>query len=187
MVLMKKVALGIYPTRANVEHGIVALRKAGFPSAEISVLYPDNLDSPEVAQAKSDHTQVGAAIGGGSGIVVGGTLGWLAGMVALTIPGTGPFLVAGPLLGALAGAGVGGVVGEITGSLVGMGVSKAEAKQYEGRVKKGEILVSVHSEVQESLEQAREILRQTGAQDVVIAQEGRLAEMGDIRASRDAA
>ncbi len=187
MSVSNLVVVGIYPTRAIAEQSVAALRTAGVRAADISLLYPENLDSKEVAQEKSNHTQAGAAIGGGSGVVVGGALGWLAGIVVLAIPGVGPFMAAGPILAALTGAGVGGVIGEIAGALVGMGFSEAEAKRYEGRVKHGEILLSVHAETSGSVERTKEVLRQTGAQDIIVTLEGRLTEMGDIRANPNAA
>ena len=183
----RKAVLGIYATRAGAEEGFRVLQASGFTSEDISVLYPEHFDSKEVAQAKSDKAQTGAIVGGGSGMLVGGTMGWLAGLVVLAIPGAGPFLVAGPLLGALAGAGVGGVVGEVAGALVGMGFSDVEAKEYESRIKKGEILLSVHSTDEDVLAKADAILRQSGAQDVVITHQGRLVESGEVGKHRDVA
>jgi len=182
----RKAALGIYGARAGAEEGFRLLLSAGFRSEDVSVLYPENFDSKEVAQTKSDHAQAGAIVGGGSGIVVGGSLGLVAGLVALAIPGVGPFLAAGPLLGALAGAGVGGVAGEVAGAFVGMGISDTDAKNYEGRMKRGEILLSVHSSDAHLLTEAEGILRQTGAQDVVITHGGALTE-SDIATRRDVA
>ena len=69
-----------------------------------------------------------------------GTLGLLAGIGALAIPGVGPFIAAGPIMGALAGLGVVGAVGGLVGALVGMGIPQYEAKRYEGRVKDGGVL-----------------------------------------------
>ena len=97
---------------------------------------------------------------------MGGGLGWLAGIGALAIPGLGPFIAAGPIMAALAGAGVGGAVGGLTGALVGMGIPEYEAKRYEGRVKDGGILLSVHSDSSEETKRAKDILERTGAQDI---------------------
>jgi hypothetical protein len=93
-------------------------------------------------------------------------LGWLAGIGALAIPGLGPFIAAGPIMAALAGAGVGGAVGGLTGALIGMGIPEYEAKRYEGRVKDGGILLSVHSDSSEETKRAKDILERTGAQDI---------------------
>ena len=100
------------------------------------------------------------------GVVLGGSLGWLVGIGALAIPGLGPFIAAGPIMAALAGAGVGGVIGGITGALIGMGIPEYEAKRYEGRVKDGGILLSVHSNNADEVKRAKGILEVTGAEDI---------------------
>src|SRR5206468_11149681 len=118
--------------------------------------------------AHEKHTKApeGATTGAGTGVVVGGALGWLAGIGALAIPGIGPFIAAGPIMAALAGAGVGGTVGGVVGALVGMGSPEYEAKRYEGRVKKGGILLSVHCDSSDWTKKAKKILERTGAEDV---------------------
>jgi hypothetical protein len=93
-------------------------------------------------------------------------MGWLLGIGAIAIPGLGPFIAAGPIMAALAGAGVGGAVGGIAGALIGMGIPEYEAKRFEGRVKDGGILLSVHSENSDWTKRAKEILKRTGAQDI---------------------
>src|SRR5205814_4196578 len=98
--------------------------------------------------------------------VIGGALGWLTGIGALAIPGVGPFIAAGPIMAALAGAGVVGAVGGIAGALVGVGIPEYEAKRYEGRIKSGGILLSVHCDNSEWTKKAKEILEKTGAEDV---------------------
>ena len=103
--------------------------------------------------------------------MLGGALGWLAGIGALAIPGLGPFIVAGPIMAALAGMGVGGTVGGITGALIGMGIPEYVAKRYEGRVKEGGILLSVHSDNLDWTKRAKEILERTGAQDIASSAE----------------
>jgi hypothetical protein len=157
---------GIYPTRAAVEGAVDELRAAGFRDTDISVLFPENVGTKDFAVDKGTKAPEGAATGAGSGAVVGGTLGWLAGIGALAIPGLGPFIAAGPIMAALAGAGVGGAVGGLTGALIGMGIPEYEAKRYEGRVKSGGILLSVHSDNSEWTTRAKGILERTGAQDV---------------------
>ena len=108
----------------------------------------------------------GAATGAGAGAMVGGALGVLAGIGLLAIPGLGPFIAAGPIMAGLAGLGVGGVVGGIAGALIGMGIPEYVAKRYEGRVKEGGILLSVHSDSSDWTKRAKEILERTGAQDI---------------------
>src|SRR5678810_1309169 len=157
---------GIYPAYASVENGVDALKAAGFRNTDISVLFPENVGTKEFAHEKGTKAPEGATAGAGTGAVVGGTLGLLAGIGALAIPGLGPFIAAGPIMGALAGAGTGGVVGGVIGALVGMGIPEYEAKRYEGLVKNGGILLSVHCDDSDWTKKAKEILEATGAEDV---------------------
>jgi hypothetical protein len=164
---------GIYPSYTSVEGAVDALKAASFRNEDISVLFPENVGSKDFAHEKGTKAPEGTAVGAGSGAVVGGALGWLAGIGALAIPGLGPFIAAGPIMAALAGAGVGGAVGGIAGALVGMGIPEYEAKRYEGRVKEGGILLSVHSDNSEWTKRAKEILERTGAEDISSAGEAR--------------
>lgn len=159
-------AFGIFKTRDGVETAVDALRQADFRNTDISVLFPDNAGTKDFAHEKNTKAPEGAATGAGSGAVIGGTLGWLAGIGALAIPGLGPFIAAGPIVATLAGVGVGGAVGGITGALIGMGIPEYEAKRYEGRVKDGGILLSVHCDDSAWTKKAKEILERTGAEDV---------------------
>lgn len=162
---------GIYQTHDAVERAVDALRTAEFRSTDISVLFPENVGTKDFAHEKGTKAPEGATTGAGTGAVAGGALGWLAGIGALAIPGLGPFIAAGPIMAALAGAGVGGALGGLTGALVGMGIPEYEAKRYEGRVTKGGILLSVHSDGGEWTTRAKEILERTGAEDVASAGE----------------
>lgn len=162
---------GIYSSYAGVEESVDALRAAGFRSTDVSVLFPENVGTKDFAHEKGTKAPEGATAGAGTGAVVGGALGWLAGIGALAIPGVGPFIAAGPIMAALAGVGVGGAVGGIAGSLIGMGIPEYEAKRYEGRVKDGGILLSVHCDSSDWTKKAKEILERTGAQDVSSAGE----------------
>jgi Protein of unknown function (DUF3341) len=157
---------GIYPEYADVENGVDALKAAGFRNTDISVLFPENVGTKDFAHKKETKAPEGTAAGATTGAVIGGGLGWLAGIGALAIPGLGPFIAAGPIMAALAGVGVGGAVGGITGALIGMGIPEYEAKRYEGRVKDGGILLSVHSDSSEWTKRAKELLERTGAQDI---------------------
>jgi hypothetical protein len=157
---------GIYPHQTSVGNGVDALRAAGFSNTDISVLFPANEGTKDFAHEKSTKAPEGATTGAGTGAVLGGGLGWLAGIGALAIPGLGPFIAAGPIMAALAGAGVGGAIGGLTGALIGMGIPEYEAKRYEGRVKNGGILLSVHSNTSDQIKVAKDVLKQTGAQDI---------------------
>src|ERR1700693_2763295 len=157
---------GIYTTRSSVERAVEAFKAAGFSNNDVSVLFPENQGTKDFAHEKSTKAPEGATTGAGTGAVLGGGLGWLAGIGALAIPGLGPFIAAGPIMAALAGAGVGGAVGGLTGALIGMGIPEYEAKRYEGRVKDGGILLSVHSDDSAWTKRAKEILERTGAEDI---------------------
>src|SRR5512138_2393917 len=120
------------------------LKLAGFSYNDISVLLPDKGSTREFAHEKGTKAPEGAVTGVGAGGVLGGALGWLVGVGALAIPGVGPFIAAGPIMAALSGAALGAAAGGIVGSLVGMGIPEYEAKRYEGRIREGRILLSVH-------------------------------------------
>jgi len=157
---------GIYRDRRHAEEAVDALRGAGFRNSDVSVLLPDNVGTKDFAHEKGTKAPEGTATGATSGGVLGGALGWLAGIGALAIPGVGPFIAAGPIMGALAGAGVGGAVGGLVGALVGMGIPEYEAKRYEGRVREGGVLLSVHADNSDWVSRAKDVLKDTGAQDV---------------------
>ena len=164
----KKVAVfGIYSTRAAVEDATEGLVTEGFPASDISVLLPESLGGPRhIGTEKASKAPEGTAAGVTTGGVIGGTLGLLAGIGVLAIPGLGPFIAAGPIMAGLAGLGVGGAVGGLTGALIGMGIPEFEAKRYEGRLQNGGILLSVHCDTSEEIKRAKEVLVATGAQDV---------------------
>lgn len=134
----------IFRDRSSVEQAVDALKSAGFRNTDISVLFPNNEGTKDFAHEKQTKAPEGATTGGATGAVLGGALGWLVGVGSLAIPGVGPLVAAGPIMATLAGAGVGGALGGLTGALVGMGIPEYEAKRYEGLVKDGGILVSVH-------------------------------------------
>ena len=157
---------GIYRDRTSVENAVDVLRQENFRNTDISVLFPENQGTKDFAHEKNTKAPEGAATGAGWGAVLGGTLGWLTGIGALAIPGLGPFIAAGPIVAALAGVGVGGAIGGITGALIGLGIPEYEAKRYEGRIKEGGILLSVHCDDSNWTKRAKEILERTGAQDV---------------------
>jgi hypothetical protein len=150
----------------SVENAVDRLRQENFRNTDISVLFPENEGTKDFAHVKNTKAPEGTAAGATSGAVIGGGLGWLAGIGALAIPGVGPLIAAGPIVAALAGAGAGGVVGGITGALVGMGIPEFEAKRYEGRVKEGGLLLSVHCDDSKWVKKAKEILEESGAEDV---------------------
>jgi len=177
---------GIYTDRSSVDRAVEALKTAGFSNNDVSALFSENKGTKDFAHEKNTKAPEGATTGAGTGALLGGGLGWLAGIGALAIPGLGPFIAAGPIMAALAGAGVGGAVGGLTGALIGMGIPEYEAKRYEGRVKDGGILLSVHSDNSDETKRAKEILERTGAQDISSTGEA-TAEKGDKARVREVA
>jgi hypothetical protein len=157
---------GIYPNRPMVEKAVEELKDAGFRNADISVLFPESGGTKEFAIEKETKAPEGAASGAGTGAVIGGALGWLMGIGLLVIPGIGPFIAAGPIMVALAGAGAAGLVGGIAGALIGMGIPEYEANRYEGRIKKGGILLSIHTDDRDWKNKGKDILKRTGAEDI---------------------
>jgi hypothetical protein len=157
---------GIYQSSEQAERAVDRVLAAGFSNNDISVLLPDSKSSKEFAHEKNTKAPEGTTTGVTTGGVIGGTLGLLAGIGALAIPGVGPFIAAGPIMASLAGLGVGGAVGGLIGALVGMGIPEYEAKRYEGRVKEGGVLLSVHCDTSDEISKAKDLLKQTGAEDI---------------------
>jgi len=165
--MTKNIAVfGIYSSEAHAAEGVDQLRLAGFQNTEVSVLFAENSGNKDLAHVKNTKAPEGAAAGAGTGVVVGGALGWLAGIGALAIPGLGPFIAAGPLMAALSGVGIIGTIGGIAGALIGAGIPEYEAKRYEGRIRKGGLLMSVHCDNHDMEKRAKSVLASTGAQDV---------------------
>ena len=169
---------GIYPSVPRAEAAVDSLVQAGFSSGDISVLLPDYRGTRDFAHQKDTKAPEGTATGVTAGGVVGGTLGILAGIGALAIPGLGPFIAAGPIMAGLAGLGVGGVVGGLIGALVGMGIPEYEAKRYEGHLKNGGVLLSVHCDTSDEISRAKELLKATGAEDIASAGEKSVSTHG---------
>lgn len=159
--------VGLVTSRANAEQVVIELQRAGFVGADISVLFPDNTGTKDFAHEQHTKAPEGAATGAGAGGVVGGTLGLLAGIGALAIPGVGPLIAAGPIMAALSGAAAGAVVGGLSGALIGLGIPEIEAKQYEGKLREGNILLSVHVDTGGERDRAKDVLKANGAYDIV--------------------
>ena len=157
---------GIYSNRAAAERAVDEMKSRGFRSTDVSVLFSDTTSSKEFAHENNTTAPEGTAVGAGTGAVIGGTLGWLAGIGSLAIPVVGPLIAAGPIVALLAGAGIGGALGGITGALIGMGIPEYEAKRFEGLVKEGGVLLSVHCDNSEWVTKAKQLLEDTGATDI---------------------
>jgi hypothetical protein len=179
----KTAVFGIYPSVDAAELAVDALVLAHFANDDVSVLMADHEGSKDFAHEKRTKAPEGATTGAATGGTIGGTLGLLAGIGALAIPGVGPFIAAGPIMGTLAGLGVGGAVGGLVGALVGMGIPEYEAKRYEGRVKDGGVLLSVHCDTSDDITRAKDVLKRTGADDISSAGEEAAAVVAGTRSS----
>ena len=168
---MSKSVFCLCHTESQAEQIVDALRSVGFPNNDISVLLPDKGGTRDFAHEQHTKAPEGAAAGAGTGGVTGGVLGWLMGIGSLAIPGVGPFIAAGPIIAALAGAGVGAAVGGLSGALIGIGIPEYEAKQYEGKIRDGNILISVHSENSDERKRVKDIFERAGAHDISYTEE----------------
>jgi len=165
---MTKSILCLVPDALRAEATVADLRAAGFLNDDISVLFPDRSGTRDFAVAQGTKAPEGALAGAGAGGAVGGTVGWLVGIGALAIPGVGPFLAAGPILAALSGAAIGATVGGITGALVGMGVPEFEAKQFEGKLKSGNVLISVRVVDSDMTKRARDVFERNRGESITV-------------------
>lgn len=163
---MANSVIGIVETQAQAERLVSDLQLGGIPSTEISVLFPDKRGTRDFAHEHNTKAPEGAITGVGAGGVIGGTLGLLAGIGALAIPGVGPLIAAGPLMATLSGAAAGAAVGGVAGALVGMGIPEIEAKSYEGKIRGGNILIAVHTSSSDEEKRAKRAFEQHGAHDV---------------------
>lgn len=169
---------GNFDQHQELERAIDELKSHNFASEKISVLLP-NRTVPEAEAAESaEMTKApeGAVAGAGTGLVLGGTLGWLAGIGALAIPGLGPFVAAGPIAALLAGASAGGAVGGLTGALLGLGIPEHEVAGYEQRTMEGSTLISISCANESERDTATSILERNGGKNVSSVTRGE--EMG---------
>ena len=171
---MEKAVFCIARTEAQARSIVEQLKSAGFSNNDISVLLPDKSGTKDFAHEQHTKAPEAAATGAGTGGVLGGVFGWLVGIGALAIPGLGPFIAAGPIMAALSGAAAGAAIGGVSGALIGMGIPEYEAKRYEGKVKDGNILISVHTEDSTERSRAKDIFTRAEAEDISYTGEARV-------------
>jgi hypothetical protein len=178
----------VSPSRQQADQIVGQLKSANFSNNDISVLFPDKGTTRDFAHETHTKAPEGIATGAGTGGVIGGALGWVAGIGALAIPGVGPFIAAGPVIAALSGVAVGAAVGGIAGGLIGLGIPEIEAKRYEGKIKEGNILISVHTESSDEITLAKGIFTKAAAQDICTTGEASTPKKSKttVRASRPA-
>ena len=169
--MSKQAVFCIATTEIQAEDIVSQLKNEGFSNDDISVLFPDKTGTKDFVHEKHTKAPETAVKGAGTGGVLGGALGWLAGIGTLAIPGLGPLIAAGPILAFLTGAAVGAAVGGVAGALVGMGIPEYEAKRYEGRLREGNFLISVHAENNQEIERVKDIFKEAGAQDISSSKE----------------
>jgi hypothetical protein len=169
--MSKKSVFCIATSRTQAELIVEKLKNSNFSNNDISALFADKSTTHEFAHEKHTKAPEGVATGAGTGGVIGGALGWIAGIGALAIPGVGPFIAAGPIMAALSGAAIGAAVGGIAGGLIGLGIPELEAKRYEGLIREGNILISVHTESSAEISQAKDIFKQAEAKDICVTGE----------------
>jgi hypothetical protein len=180
--MSKKSVFCLATSRTQAEQIVDRLKTANFSNNDISVLFPDKETNRDFAHEKNTKAPEGAATGAGAGGVLGGALGWLVGIGALAIPGVGPFIAAGPIMAALGGAAIGAATGGVAGGLIGLGIPELEAKRYEGKLREGNILISVHTENSEEISRAKDIFKAASAQDICVT--GDASVPNDSKGSR---
>jgi uncharacterized protein YcfJ len=168
---MKKAVMCIVQRQDQAEAIVSQLQNVGFTANDISVLFPDKQGTKDFAHEHNTKAPEGAVAGAGTGGVLGGTIGLLAGIGALAIPGLGPFIAAGPLMAALSGAALGAGVGGLTGALIGMGIPEIEARKYEGKIKGGNLLIAVHVETADQRKRAEDVYKTARAEDISVVDE----------------
>lgn len=180
---MSKSVICLVPDSMRAQSIVQDLRSAGFSNDNISVLLADKSGTKDFAHEHGTKAPEGAVAGAGAGAALGGTLGWLVGIGSLAIPGVGPLIAAGPILAALSGAAVGAAAGGLTGALIGLGVPEFEAKQYEGKLKSGNVLISVHAEDSAEIKTAKEILERNKAESISVTSESSVPAKKEMKAS----
>ena len=180
--MSKKSVFCIAASRHQADTIVDQLKNANFSNNDISALFADKGTSHDFAHEKNTKAPEGAVTGGATGGVVGGALGWIAGIGALAIPGVGPFIAAGPIIAALSGAALGAAVGGVAGGLIGMGIPEIEAKRYEGKLKEGNILISVHTENSGEISRAKDIFTKAGAHDICVTGEATTPKASKVTA-----
>ena len=181
--MSKKSVFCFATSRDQADCIVDSLKTANFSNNDISALFADKDTSHDFAHEKNTKAPEGVVTGAGTGGVIGGTLGWIAGIGALAIPGIGPFIAAGPIMAALSGAAIGAAMGGIAGGLIGLGVPEIEAKRYEGKLKEGNILISVHTDNSQEITRAKDIFTNAGAHDICTTGESTTPNAHDVKKS----
>ncbi|MEX2605703.1 MAG: DUF3341 domain-containing protein [Kiritimatiellia bacterium] len=175
----------IATSRGQADEIVARLTISHFSNRDISVLFADKKTSQDFAHDKHTKAPEGAVTGAGTGGVIGGSLGWIVGIGALAIPGVGPFIAAGPIMAALSGGAIGATMGGIAGGLIGLGLPEIEARRYAGKLKDGNILISVHTDDSDEIKQVKEIFSDADGEDICTSSESSKGDQYDEKPGGD--
>ena len=160
--------VAIYNSHTEAESGIKELQRAGFDMKKLSIVGRDYHTEEHVVGYYNTGDRMKAW--GKLGAFWGGLWGLLFGAAFFAIPGIGPVLVAGPLVGwivaALEGAVVVGGLSALGAALYSLGIPKNNVLEYETEIRGGKFLVVAHGTT-EDVSRAKEILKTTGAATLV--------------------
>ena len=157
---------GIFADKAQMELAVEKMKRDGFRNGDISVLFSCDEGTRAYVLANATEQSDAAKANGMAHAAVGGTLGWLAGIHVLDIPGLGPFMAAGPIR-AFFDDDRNLAVGGLTGSFVLTGIPEHAARSYAECIKAGRTFLSVHAVDFKWIRKAQRIFEQTGARDIV--------------------
>jgi len=156
--------VGVFDTRDQARQAVEALHRAGFSSADVTMVMHDLHGDVEVTDLDAAKAaRVSGESKAGEGAAIGGTAGAVLAAASAFIPGVGPILSIGTLAGALFGAVAGAVGGGIVGALIGQDFPEEDARFYEAELKAGRVLVGVNAGNRAS--EAQDILRRAGGYD----------------------
>ncbi|PLZ97303.1 hypothetical protein CEN50_15655 [Fischerella thermalis CCMEE 5268] len=171
-LVQRKYAVGIFPNHQAVEQALNQLKEAGLSLDKVSVIAKnqngerkDQLAGADISNSIASKAGEVATVGAIAGGAAGSILGLLEGLVALSIPGVGPVIVAGAFLAnTLLGSGLGAAGGGLIGALVGWGVPGEQARFYIEQVSQGNYLVIVKG-TESEIHRIQSIFATKGIQD----------------------
>jgi hypothetical protein len=149
---------GIYSDRLSTANAIETLQTEGFRDTDIMAVFPDEIGTWQFATTTRTRLFEGAVAGASAGLLIGGLTLWMLTSMSFSI---GTFFM-------LAILALNGALGSVFGGVAGRRISNYE-KRYEGRVRQGDILVSVHCDTSESADHAKQVLQRTGGDDVSVS------------------
>lgn len=168
---MSKAVFCIANSESQAEKMVSDLKRSGFRDNDISVLFPDKTGTNDFAHELHSKAPEGAMMGTVTLGIIGGCVGWLVASGSLPIPDMGPFIAAGPFMAMLSCSALGAAVGGIIGALIGRGVPEFVAKRYQGKIRVGNILISVHAGSHENARKAKGVFFKAGCTDVSVMAE----------------